>query len=351
MDQFIRVRLIQCNSLDLNLFQFDYDLTFAAFFLNADRTIYGRFGTRSSQKDASRDITITGFRKAMEGALELHRDYPANRASLVGKTGPQAKFRIPQAYPSLEGRYSPFLDYQGQVARGCIHCHQLGEAVRKEARSRNTPMPDSIVYPWPMPNVVGLVFDPEERATLKSVMPDSAAEKAGFRAGDRLISLAGQPLLSTADVQWVLHQAKSPTVLKAVIERQDRQFERQLTLAADWRRHSDLSWRTTSWDLRRIATGGLLLESVEASSRAQLPIRSGQMALRVKHVGQYGDHAVAKRAGFKTEDIIVSFDGLDNLLRETDVFTHILREHQPGDLVPVEVIRGTAKQTFQLKIQ
>lgn len=351
MDQFVRVRLIQCNSLDLNLFQFDYDLTFAAFFLNADRTIYGRFGTRSSQKEASRDITIKGFRKAMEGALELHRDYPANRPALAGKTGPQAPFNIPQAYPSLEGRYTPFLDYQGQVARSCIHCHQLGEAVRKEARSQNTPMPDSVVYPWPMPQVVGLVFDPDERATLKNVTTDSVAEKAGFQTGDVLISLAGQPLLSTADVQWVLHQADAPTVLTAVIERENRQHELELALAADWRRASDLSWRTTSWDLRRIATGGLLLVSLEASARAQLPIQPAQMALRVEHVGQYGDHAVAKRAGFKKDDIIVSFDGLDTLRRETEVFTHILREHQTGELVPVEVIRGKEKLKFQLKIQ
>ncbi len=127
MDQFVRVRLIQCNSLDLDLFQFDYDLTFAAFFLNADRTIYGRFGTRSSDTDASRDISISGFRKAMEGALSLHRDFPANRAPLQAKTGAPAKFKIAQDFPSLTGKYTPFLDYKGQVSRSCIHCHMLGE--------------------------------------------------------------------------------------------------------------------------------------------------------------------------------------------------------------------------------
>ena len=41
MRHFVRARLIQCNSLALDLFQFEYDLTFAAFFLNADKTIYG----------------------------------------------------------------------------------------------------------------------------------------------------------------------------------------------------------------------------------------------------------------------------------------------------------------------
>jgi len=50
MDQFVCVRLVQANGLDLELFQFDYDLTFSIFFMNGDKTIYGRYGTRSSQK-------------------------------------------------------------------------------------------------------------------------------------------------------------------------------------------------------------------------------------------------------------------------------------------------------------
>ena len=85
MDKFVCVRLVQANALDLTLFQFDYDLTFAAFFVNADRTIYGRYGSRSDRKDATKDISIEGLRQALVGALDLHRHYPANKASLAGK--------------------------------------------------------------------------------------------------------------------------------------------------------------------------------------------------------------------------------------------------------------------------
>jgi hypothetical protein len=34
--EFVTVRLVKCNGLDLSLFQFDYDLTFAVFFFNSD---------------------------------------------------------------------------------------------------------------------------------------------------------------------------------------------------------------------------------------------------------------------------------------------------------------------------
>src|SRR5437867_1450406 len=101
MDQFVCVRLVQANALDLALFQFDYDLTFAVHFLNADRTVYGRYGSRSDQKDAQKDISLEGFRKALAAALELHNHYPANRASLTAKQPRAPRFKTPDDYPSL----------------------------------------------------------------------------------------------------------------------------------------------------------------------------------------------------------------------------------------------------------
>ena len=77
MDKFVCVRMVQGNGMDLTLFQFDYDLTFAAFFMNSDRTIYGRFGSRSDHDNAEKDISIEGFRQAMLAALDLHRPHRA----------------------------------------------------------------------------------------------------------------------------------------------------------------------------------------------------------------------------------------------------------------------------------
>src|SRR5690606_27010836 len=38
MEKFVCVRIVKGNGLDLSLFQYDYDLSFAAFFMNADKT-------------------------------------------------------------------------------------------------------------------------------------------------------------------------------------------------------------------------------------------------------------------------------------------------------------------------
>src|SRR5258705_8903753 len=196
--------------MDLTLFQFDYDLTFAACFLNADRTIYGRFGSRSDQKEADRDISIEGFRDAQDAAHKLHKHYPANKAALTGKQPKPVKFKTPEEYPSLAGKYQPKLDYEGKVARSCMHCHQVREAERVSYRADHKPIPDQVLLPYPMPDVVGLSLDPKAKARVAKVIPDSAAAKAGFAMNDEMVSFDGQPMLSIADVQWVLHHSAPP---------------------------------------------------------------------------------------------------------------------------------------------
>jgi len=49
MERFTTVRVVQAYALDLSLFQFDGDLTLAVVFLNADGTVYGRYGSRGDK--------------------------------------------------------------------------------------------------------------------------------------------------------------------------------------------------------------------------------------------------------------------------------------------------------------
>lgn len=336
--------------MQLAQFQFDYDLTFAAFFLNADGTVYGRFGSRSNHHDAARDITLAGFREALAGALKLHRNFAAVKSALAAKKGPAPKYQVPEAYPSLK-RFNAKLDYQGQVAKSCMHCHQVREAQRRDYRDRGKPIPEEVLYPWPMPDVVGLKLDPKYRATVAEVLADSVAAKAGFQAGDAIVSLEGQPLLSIADVQWVLHQAQPPTRLKAEVQRDGKTLKLELPLEPGWRRAADISWRPTTWDLRRMATGGLVLEDAQPKHRQDAGLPDNVLCLRVRHVGQYGAHAVAKKAGFQQGDLIVSFDGLTEPLSETDLMSHAVTKRSPGDKVPVVVIRNGKRIELTLPLQ
>ena len=149
MDQFICLRMIQMNGVDLARFQFDYDMSFAVIFMNADGMIYGRFGTRDAKpEEADRDISLEGMRAAMEAVLALHRNYPDNAASLVAKRGPTPRYPTAEQYPKMK-EYTPQINYDNEVAKSCIHCHQIHDAERQEFRDAFQPVPPEILYPYP----------------------------------------------------------------------------------------------------------------------------------------------------------------------------------------------------------
>jgi hypothetical protein len=352
LEKFVCVRVVSTNGLDLSLFQFDTDQSFAVFMLNSDRTIYGRFGTRSHRTDWIGDVSLRGLADALRGALELHQDYPANKAMLAAKTGAKPLFDSPEMFPSLKEKYTSSLNYSGDVVKSCIHCHQIGDAVREYYRNRNEAIPEEILNPYPHPKSIGLILDPAFRATVKAVTPESIAEKTGLKSGDQIRSLNGQPILSMADVQWVLHQMPgSGGTLNAVVQSDNQERSLSLNLPDGWRRLDDISWRVSSWGYRRMVTGGLVLEAASDELRDQLKVPAESMALRIKHVGQYGPHAAAKNAGFKVDDVVVSYDGKSNLLTDSDVLRYGLTSLKPGEKVSVEILRNGERKKMTLPIQ
>jgi hypothetical protein len=351
LDDFVCVRIVQANGLDLSLFQYDYDQSFAAFFLNADKTIYGRYGTRSHETESDRDVAVEGFARALAGALELHRQYPANRAALAGKRGADVAIPVPEEFPSLKGRYGSRLDYKGNVVKSCIHCHQVGEALRLVYREKKEPIPERLLYPYPLPDVLGLTLDPQERARILKVTAGSSAEKDGFQVGDDVIALKGQPLLSIADVQWVLHNAGDSGKLTADVLRGGKKLMLLLTLEPGWRARGNISWRATSWDLRRMTTGGMRLDDLSSEERSRLGLDDKVLALRARHVGEYGAHAAAKNAGFRKGDVLVEIDGKIDFLTESQLMTRFANGRRAGDRVPVVVLRDGQRLPLELPIQ
>lgn len=351
LDQFVCVRIVHANGLDLALFQYDYDQSFAAFMLNSDGTIYGRFGTRSHETESARDVSVEGFVQALAGALELHRQFPGNKAALQAKRGPAPPFAVPEESPSLKGRYGSALDYQGNVVKSCIHCHQVGEALRLVYREAGKPVPDQVLFPYPLPDLVGLTLDPTARARVAGVSPGSSAAKDGYRPGDELLVLAGQPLLSIADVQWVLHNAGDSGSLPAEVLRDGKRIELPLTLPSGWRRNGNISWRATSWDLRKMTTGGMRLDDLPPDARRAAGLGEDVLALRARHVGEYGAHAAAKNAGFLKGDILVEIDGSSRRLSESQMMAGLVNSRRPGDKIPVVVLRDDKRIRLELPMQ
>ena len=374
MDQFVRVRVVHANGLDLSQFQYDFDLSFSALVMNADGTIYTRYGNRSSAEDVA-DNPIEGFRATLAGALALHKVVDERREELVGKKVQLTKFDRPEKYPTLS-RYKATVDFSGTVVKDCLHCHQIRDAERELARRENGTIPDEILFPFPRPEVIGIVLDPGTKATVKGVAKDSAAAEADFRAGDEIVSVAGQPILSLADVQWALEVATrgtgvspanntnpkrqrgkdstsvSPSIrIPAEVRRSGQTKKLTLTLAPGWRKAQDISWRPTTWELRAMGLGGLFLKEVSDADRQKLGLAENALALRVEHAGMYDKHAGAYRAGIRKDDILVEFDGIKDRRSESQLISRGVQERKPGDTVAVAVLRAGKRLEFTVPMQ
>ena len=354
MEQFVRVRIVQGNGMDLSLFQFDYDLTFAAFFMNSDKTIYGRFGTRAEYKNAAKDISIEGFKQALEAAVALHDGYPENKAVLAGKTGPEPIKKTPEAFPALL-RYSATLDFDSRINQQCIHCHQIGEAQREIHWYDRKPIPDEVLYPFPMPNVLGLHFSPKHRAKISKIESGSAAEKDGFRRADEILTLDGQPIISVADVQWVLHRSQENTRVPATVDRHGEEVNLMLTLNSGWRKGSDISWRTTTGELRLVSLGGIVLKDLSDTERQRNGIGETEMALNVKTVsrreGRSNTESNAQKAGIRRGDIIIGYGDSTDRLTESGIIGYVLQEEPQAKTLPVKFLRNGEQVEVELSLE
>ena len=342
MERFTTVRVVQAYGLDLARFQFDGDLTMAVLFMNADGLVYGRYGSHGDKAQGPVH-TAAGLRKAMEGALELHAGYPGNAKSLEGKRGKAPPWPTPEAMPAWKGREN--IRRADGSRGGCVHCHQARDGEAWSLRMARKKVEDRHLWAWPMPDELGLSLDPDERATVRAVDPGSAAERAGLRAGDRIVAMEGQPILSIADVQWALHTAEAPGTVEVEVARGERL---KLALAADWRRDGDWTWRVLVWSIRHRLLGTEPLVALGAAERETLGIDG--MALRVKGLppGWVKEKA---ETPLKPGDVIVGADGRSDLATEARLLAYLFEEVPEGGKAKLTVLRDGKRETVTLKMR
>jgi serine protease Do len=352
MRQFVGVRVIQANGMDLSLFQFDYDMSFAVHFLNADRTVYARYGSRrGNEEEADDEMSLEGLAETMKAVLALHGVYPANKSILAGKQ-PRADvpFAVPEKHPLLK-KYKSELEYEGKVAGSCIHCHQIHDTPRRAMRDSGDVLPHKLLTPYPMPSVLGIEMDPKTVATVKEVLPGSVAAKAGLAVDDVVQQMRGQAILSLADMQWVLHHTTGAGTLTFRVSRDGVAKDVVMTLAADWDQQADIGWRVSTWDLRRMGFGGMRLVDLSDGERKALGIADGKLGLRAKNVGKYGDHAVARKAGMRIGDVVTSFAGVDKAMSEGMLLRKVLGKRKRGDKVSLTYLRDGKEKTTSIRLQ
>ncbi len=127
-------------------------------------------------------------------------------------------------------------------------------------------------------------------------------------------------------------------------------MELTLKLEKGWRQKDDISWRASTWGLRRKALGGMFPTALPADQRTKLKLAPEKMGFLLEHVGTFAPHDIAHKAGVRKGDVLVGFDGRGDFARETDMIAYALREKKPGDSVKLELLRNGTPQTVTMKL-
>lgn len=323
--QFVLLRVTNMRGLDLDIFDFDYDLTWTGLFLNESGDVLGRYGTRNNSP-SEQHRSPKGLRFAMEQALEKHRRRTTLAASskLPGKR--------PEEYAAA-ARIAP---------KGCIHCHNVNEFRREEKQKAGTWTIDD-VWMYPEPANVGLVLDVDQGNRVVEVLPVSPAAKLGLKKGDIVRAVAGKEVASRADVQHALHHGPAQGPLAVAWRRGDKMLQGTLDLPSGWRT-ADVSWR---WSLKSLAPApGVDGEDLSGAEKKALGLAPPQLAFRQ---GPFVT-ATARHAGIQTNDVITGVDDrrLEMNLRQFEVYMRL--HYKVGDLIHYNILRGKERLKVPLKL-
>jgi predicted metalloprotease with PDZ domain len=309
------VRLVNMRGVNLNVFDFDYDLTWAAFLMNADEKIYGRFGGRDANSP-DHYLTLAGLKYALRAALAAHRREPKTNAA------DEQKARTVEQYSAAKGL----------KPKACIHCHQVYDFRREERKAARTWRLED-VWVYPLPGNVGLIMDEGQGHRVRSVAPDSAAGRAGLRSGDIVQRLNGQPVASFADVQYALHRAPAKGTIPVSWQREDKTLTGSLNLAEGWRQ-TDISWRTSMWGLEPVP--GVYGHDLTAEEKKVLGLTAQRLAFRQ---GQFVPPP-ARAAGVQAQDIILGIDQKPLEMTMLQFNAYVRLNYQVGDRITLNVLRN-----------
>jgi predicted metalloprotease with PDZ domain len=301
--------------VNLSVFDFDYDLTWMAFFLSADEQVYGRYGGRDAQSADAR-LSLAGLRSAMAAALVAHR-----KSQSATATSQPPSLRTIEQYPAARRR---------QTA-SCIHCHHVYEFQREALQAEGVWQPEQ-VWVYPLPENVGLSLDVDNGARVRAVAEASPACRAGLKAGDRLRQVNDVPVASSADVQYGLHRARTQANIPVAWLHNGSARTGMLHVTDGWRQ-TDVSWR---WSLRALEPSPWVRgEDLSAAEKQKVGLSERQLAF---YQGDFVSDP-ARQAGIRHKDIILGIDGKQLELTAQQFSVYVKLHYKVGDRVTYNLLR------------
>ncbi len=321
----MRVRLTRIEELNLNLFDFDCDLTMMIFFLDpTGKKVYARYGQRNADNADSLQ-SLEGLRYTMESVVAMHRSREPIFAPLAG----------------TKAKYVSDVSFR---KKGCFHCHNVREAFDHDLKKKGLWSLDR-AWRFPLPETVGIGLEVNRGNIVEKIHAESPAEKAGIRPGDRLHLVGSNPIHSIADVQFALEHTPKKAELALQWQHGDEMKHGKLALEDGWKR-SPIHWRPSLQSL--VPSLSLSGNDISAEERSKFGLSAKQLAFRQRSpVG-----TKAEDLGFRAGDIILGIEGrrLENM-NDVDFYYWLRKQYVIGEDVRFVLVRDGAKRTLNVKMR
>src|SRR5690606_28245197 len=123
--EYVCVKVTDMSRVDLRVYRFDYDLTFAALLMAADGTVYHRFGGRD-HRDPLHWNTMAGLAELMRATLAEHRlrDGPDEERLRALEAGEPR--HVVDLHPLARKRAA-----DAKLAARCVHCHTVHDTLHR----------------------------------------------------------------------------------------------------------------------------------------------------------------------------------------------------------------------------
>lgn len=328
LSQFVLVRIIRLDNVDLGLFDYDRNNTLFFFAMNSDEQIYLRYGGRDSQSPDTY-LNLNSLEIALKHGLELHQRYQKGDLKKTERPKPVFAREIP-------------LLVERTFARGqCVECHLVGDFQNQHRELDGTLDKLTHMYRTPDIKTIGIHLDVPQGLVVKEAR--DAVQAAGMKAGDRITALNSVPVYSVGDLLYRYDKApRRSSSLQITVDRDGQGRELTVALPRLWW-YTDLRFRQFTVDPRVYFDS----KPLDAATKVKYGLKPDGFASEVTHVDSFAE--MVKSHQLRTGDIIYAVDSVeqDEFANTAELFLKLYRK--AGDSVKLGVIRDGKRTEMPLK--
>lgn len=318
MQQYVCVRIVRMDQVDIGLFEHDRYNTLYFYVLNADEQIYLRYGGRDAESQDTY-LNLESLEIALRKGLELHTKY--QRGELAKTARPKARF--PNEIPLLVER--TFAQNQ------CVECHLIGDFDLQQREEAGTLVKAAEMFRPADVRTIGIHLDIPKGLVVAEAKGAVAA--AGMRAGDVITALNGRTVHTFADLQHALDKAeRHAQQVGLTVERGGRGVELKVLLPERWW-FTDIRYKQLTVDPRVYFEA----EPLTAQEKTALGAAVDGFASRVKYVSKTAE--MLKAHELRVGDVITAVDGVgrDGVAHTADFYIRLRRK--AGEAMTLDVVR------------